>query len=71
MFTITDETTQTEQLHSDDQALHKPTTLTQIRERSTQTRSTFMGRQLTPAKYLDTKNPGYHGINVQLCEVRI
>jgi hypothetical protein len=27
---ITDETTQTEQLHSDEQALHKPTTLTQI-----------------------------------------
>jgi hypothetical protein len=55
IFTITDETTQTEQLHSDDQALHKPTTLTQIRERSTQTRSTFIGRQLTPAKYLDTE----------------
>jgi hypothetical protein len=31
---ITDETTQTKQLHSDEQALHKPTTLTQIRERS-------------------------------------
>ena len=55
MFTITDETTQTEQLHSDDQALHKPTTLTQIRERSNQTRNTFNGRQLTPAKYLDTE----------------
>jgi uncharacterized Rmd1/YagE family protein len=52
---ITDETTQTEQLHSDDQALHKPTTLTQIKERSTQTRSTFTGRQLTPTKYLDTE----------------
>ena len=45
---ITDETTQTEQLHSDEQALHKPITLTQIRERSTQTRSNFIGRQLTP-----------------------
>jgi hypothetical protein len=44
----TDETTQTQQLHSDDQDLHKPTTLTQIRERSTQTRSNFIGRQLTP-----------------------
>jgi hypothetical protein len=52
---ITDETTQTEQLHSDEQALHKPTALTQIRERSTQTRSTFTGRQLTPTKYLDTE----------------
>ena len=52
---ITDETTQTEQPHSDDQALHKPTTLTQIKERSTQTRSTFTGRQLTPTKYLDTE----------------
>ena len=51
----TDETTQTEQLHSDEQALHKPTTLTQIRERSTQTRSNFIGRQLTPTKYLDTE----------------
>jgi hypothetical protein len=50
---ITDETTQTEQLHSDEQALHKPTTLTQIRERSTQTRNNFIGRQLTPTKYLD------------------
>jgi hypothetical protein len=29
---ITDETTQTEQLHCNEQALHKPTTLTQIRE---------------------------------------
>jgi hypothetical protein len=52
---ITDETTQTEQLRSDDQALHKLTTLTQIRERSTQTRSTFIGRQLTPTNYLDTE----------------
>ena len=52
---ITDETTQTEQLHSHEQALHKPTTLTQIRERSTQTRSNFIGRQLTPTKYLDTE----------------
>ena len=41
----TDETTQTEQLHSDEQALHKPTTLTQIRERSTHTRSNFIDRQ--------------------------
>ena len=54
---ITDETTQTEQLHSDEQALHKPTTLTQIRERSTQTTSNFIGRQLTPTKYLDTEEP--------------
>jgi hypothetical protein len=54
---ITDETTQTEQLHSDEQAIHKPTTLTQIRERSTQTRSNFIGRQLTPTKYLDTEEP--------------
>ena len=53
----TDETTQTKQLHSDEQALHKPTTLTQIRERSTQTRSNFIGRQLTPTKYLDTEEP--------------
>ena len=67
---VTDETTQTEQLHTDDQALHKPTTLTQIRERSTQTRSNFIGRQLTSTTYLDTKNPGHHGINVQLYEVR-
>ena len=52
---ITDETTQTEQLHSDEQALYKPTTLTQIRERSTQTRSNFIGRQLTPTKYLNTE----------------
>ena len=52
---ITDETTQTEQLHSDEQALHKPTTLTQIRERSTQTTSNFIGRQLTPTKYLNTE----------------
>ena len=29
-------------------------TLTQIRERSTQTKSNFIGRQLTPTKYLDT-----------------
>jgi hypothetical protein len=33
---ITDESTQTE-THSDEQALHNPTTLTQVRERSTQT----------------------------------
>jgi hypothetical protein len=52
---ITDEITQTEQLHSDEQALHKPTPLTQIRERSTQTRSNFIGRQLTPTKYLNTE----------------
>ena len=52
---ITDETTQTEQLHSDEQALHKPTTLTQIRERSTQTRSNFIDRQLTPTKHLNTE----------------
>jgi hypothetical protein len=32
---ITDESTQTE-THSDEQALHNPTTLTQVRERSTQ-----------------------------------
>ena len=51
----TDETTQTEQLHSDEQALHKPTTLTQIREQSTQTRSNFIDRQLTPTKYLNTE----------------
>jgi hypothetical protein len=50
---ITDETTQTEQLHSDEQALYKPTTLTQIRERSTQTRSNFIGRQLTSTTYLE------------------
>jgi hypothetical protein len=31
--------------------------LTQIRERSTQTRSNFIGRQLTPTKYLDTEEP--------------
>ena len=46
-----EESTQTE-LHSDEQALHKPTTLTQIRERSTQTISNLTGRQLTPTKYL-------------------
>ena len=50
---ITDKTTQTEQLHSDDKALHKPPTLTQIREQSTQTRSNFIGRQLTPTQYID------------------
>jgi hypothetical protein len=54
---ITAETTQTEQLHSDERALHKPTTLTQIRELSTQTRSNFIGRQLTPTKYLDKEEP--------------
>jgi hypothetical protein len=43
---ITDETTQTEQLPSDEQALHKPTTLTQIRERSTQTRGNFRRREV-------------------------
>ena len=50
---ITDESTQTE-IHSDEQALHNPlpTTLTQIRERSTQTIRNFIGRQLTPTKYL-------------------
>ena len=53
---ITDETTQTEQLHSDDQALHKPTTMTQRRERSTQTRTTLTGRQITPTKYLDIED---------------
>jgi hypothetical protein len=31
--------------------------LTQIRELSTQTRSNFIGRQLTPTKYLDTEEP--------------
>jgi hypothetical protein len=31
--------------------------LTQIRERSIQTRSNFIGRQLTPTKYLDTEEP--------------
>jgi len=34
---------------------HKPTTLTQRRERSTQTTTTLTGRQLTPTKYLDTE----------------
>ena len=29
--------------------------MTQIRERSTQTRSSFSGRQLTPTNYLDTE----------------
>jgi hypothetical protein len=42
-------------IHSDEQTLHKPTTWTQIRERSTQTRSNFIGRQLTPTKYLNTE----------------
>ena len=65
---ITDETTQTEQLHSDEQALHKPTTLTQIRERSTQTRSNFIGRQLTPTKYLDTEEPRTPWNKLQLYE---
>jgi hypothetical protein len=46
---ITDESTQTE-THSDEQALHNPTT--QVRERSTQTISNFTGRQLTPTKYI-------------------
>jgi hypothetical protein len=50
-----DETTQTDQLHNDDQVLHKPTTLTQRRERSTQTSTTITGRQLTPTKYLNTE----------------
>ena len=54
---IADATTQTEQLHSDEEALKKPTTLTQIRERSTQTRSNAIDRQLTPTKYLDTEEP--------------
>jgi hypothetical protein len=48
---ITDESTQTE-IHNDEQALHNPTTLTQIRERSTQTIRNFIGRQLTPTIYL-------------------
>ena len=48
---ITDESTQTE-IHNDEQALHNPTTLTQVRERSTQTIRNFIGRQLTPTKYL-------------------
>ena len=48
---ITDESTQTE-IHSDEQALYNPTTLTQVRERSTQTLRNFIGRQLTPTKYL-------------------
>ena len=51
VISITDESTQTK-LHSDEQALHKPTTLMQIRERLTQTISNFIGRQLTPTKYL-------------------
>jgi hypothetical protein len=38
-----DETTQTDQQHSHDQVLHKPTTLT------------ITGRQLTRTKYLDTE----------------
>jgi hypothetical protein len=67
---ITDEITQTEQLHSDEQALHKPTPLTQIRERSTQTRSNFIGRQLTPTNTSIRKKPGHHGINLQLYKVR-
>jgi hypothetical protein len=50
-----DETTQTDQLHSDDQVLHKPTTLTQRRKPSTQTTTTLTGRHLTPIKYLDTE----------------
>ena len=48
---ITDESTQTE-THSAEQALHNPTTLTQVRERSTQTIRNYTGRQLTPTKYL-------------------
>ena len=41
---ITDESIQTE--------IHNPTTSTQVRERSTQTIRNFIGRQLTPTKYL-------------------
>ena len=48
---ITDESTQTE-IHNDERALHNPTTSTQVRERSTQTILNFIGRQITPTKYL-------------------
>jgi hypothetical protein len=48
---ITDESTQTE-IHNDERALHNPTTSTQARERSTQTILNFIGRQITPTKYL-------------------
>ena len=67
---ITDESTQTE-IHNDERALHNPTTSTQVRERSTQTIRNFIGRQLTPTKYLiDAKKTGRHGTHVQLYEAR-
>ena len=50
-----DETTQTDQQHSHNQVLHKPPTVTQRRERSTQTTTTITGRQLTPTKYLNAE----------------
>jgi hypothetical protein len=49
------ETTQTDQQHSHDQVLHKPSTITQRRERSTQTTTTITGKQLIPTKYLNTE----------------
>jgi hypothetical protein len=52
---LIDETTQTDQQHSHDQVLHKPPTVTQRRERSTQITTTITGRQLTPTKYLNTE----------------
>jgi hypothetical protein len=37
------------------QVLHKPSTITQRRERSTQTTTTITGKQLIPTKYLNTE----------------
>ena len=46
-----DETTQTDQQNSHDQVHHKPHRVMQRRGRSTQSRSTIIGRQLTLTKY--------------------
>jgi hypothetical protein len=53
----TDETTQTEQLNSDAQAINIPTVLTKNRERSTPTRCTYTGgMQPTSKKTTDTED---------------
>ena len=66
----TDETTQTDQLNSDAQAINIPTVLAKKSERSTQTRCTYTAMQPILKKTLILRIPAKNGKAVQLYEVR-
>ena len=67
--TSTDETTQTDQLSSDAQAINMPTVLTEKRERSTDKMQIYWYAPISN-KTLILKIPAKHGKAVQLYEVR-